>query len=91
MHDEYVAAINENAYRDHVQAMHDAAKCTAKKSISKLPDKVKEFYEPDEEGVYNIAVSGDGTWRRLFFIFWCGYCFVHYHWKLYQRIAVSAN
>ena len=53
--------MNENAYRDHVQAVHDAAECTATKSMSKAADKVKEFYEPDEEGMYNIAVSGDGT------------------------------
>jgi len=24
----------------------------------------KEFYEPEDDGIYNIAVSGDGTWRR---------------------------
>lgn len=35
-----------------------------KKSMSEAADKLKEFYEPDEEGVYNIAVSGDGTWRK---------------------------
>ena len=56
--------MNENAYRDHVQAVRDAAERTAKKSMSEAADKLKEFYEPDEEGVYNIAVSGDGTWRK---------------------------
>ena len=50
--------MNENAYQDHVQAACDAAECTAKKSMSKVADKVKEFYEADEEGIYNIAVSG---------------------------------
>ena len=55
---------NENAYRDHVQAVHGAAKHVATESMSRAADKVKEFYEPDEEGIYNIAVSGDGTWRK---------------------------
>jgi len=40
---------NENAYQDHVQAVHDAAERTAKESMSRAAHKVKEFYEPDEE------------------------------------------
>ena len=56
--------MNENAYRDHVQAVHDAAERVAKESMSQAANKVKEFYEPDEEGIYNIAMSGDGTWRK---------------------------
>lgn len=56
--------MNENAYRDHVQAVHDAAERVAKESMSQAANRVKEFYEPDEEGIYNIAVSGDGTWRK---------------------------
>jgi len=56
--------MNENAYRDHVQAVRDAAERTAKESMSRAADKVKEFYEPDEGGTFNIAVSGDGTWRK---------------------------
>jgi len=35
---------NENAYRDHVQAVHDAAERTAKESVSRAAHKVKEFY-----------------------------------------------
>ena len=53
--------MNENVYRDHIQAVRDASERTAKESMSRAADKVKEFYEPDEEGTYNIAVSGDGT------------------------------
>ena len=41
--------MNENVYRDHVQAMRDAAEHTAKKSMSKAADKVKECYEPHKE------------------------------------------
>lgn len=56
--------INENAYQDHVKAMCDAAERAAKNSMSKAADQLKKFYEPDEEGINNIAVSGDGTWRK---------------------------
>ena len=56
--------MNENAYRDHVQAVHDAAERVAKESMSQAANKVKEFYEPDEEGISDIVVSGDGTWRK---------------------------
>ena len=32
--------------------------------MSKAADELKAIYEPERDGVYNIAVSGDGTWRR---------------------------
>ena len=72
--------MKENAYQDHAQAVHDAAECrakeaaehtakeaaerTAKESMSRAADKVKELNKPDKEGPYNIAVSGDGTWKK---------------------------
>ena len=56
--------MNENAYRDHVKAVRDATESVAKESMSKAANDVKEFYEPSEEGLYDIAVSGDGTWRK---------------------------
>ena len=56
--------MNENAYRDHVKAVRDATESVAKESMSKAANDVKEFYEPNEEGLYDIAVSGDGTWRK---------------------------
>ena len=54
--------MNENAYRDHVKAVRDATESVAKESMSKAANDVKEFYEPNEKGLYDIAVSGDGTW-----------------------------
>ena len=27
-------------------------------------EETKEFYEPEEDGVYDVGISGDGTWRR---------------------------
>ena len=56
--------MNENSYRDHVQAVRDAAESVATASMSRAANEVKEFYEPDEEGIYDIGVSGDGTWRK---------------------------
>lgn len=56
--------MNENSYRDHVQALRNAAEAVAKASMTKAAGEVKEFYEPAEDGLYDIAVSGDGTWRK---------------------------
>lgn len=50
--------------------MCDVVECIVKKSMFEVVDKLKEFYEFDEEGVYNIVVLGDGIWRkRGFFLF----------------------
>ena len=56
--------MNENSYRDHVKALRNAAESVAKASMRKAAGEVKEFYEPAEDGLYDIAVSGDGTWRK---------------------------
>ena len=56
--------MNENSYRDHVKALRNAAESVAKSSMSKAAGEFKEFYEPAEDGFYDIAVSGGGTWRK---------------------------
>ena len=56
--------MNENSYRDHVKALRNTAESVAKASMSKAAGEVKEFYEPAEDGLYDIGVSGDGTWRK---------------------------
>ena len=56
--------MNENSYRDHVTAIRNAAKTEAKRSMANAAREAKEFYEPEDDGIYNIGVSGDGTWRR---------------------------
>ena len=55
--------MNANSYHDHVAAVHNAARIVAKKSMKTAVEEAKEFYEP-EDGIYDIAVSADGTWRR---------------------------
>lgn len=64
--------MNENAYRDHVKAVRDATKSVAEESMSKAANDVKEFYEPNEEGLYDTAVSGDGKWQKRGFSSSCG-------------------
>ena len=59
-----LAPMNENSFQDHLKAARKVTKTVAEKSMSKAADELKEFYEPERDGVYNIAVSGDGTWRR---------------------------
>ena len=56
--------MNENSYHDHVKALRVATESVAKESMSRAASEVKEFYGPNEESVYDIAVSGDGTWRK---------------------------
>ena len=56
--------MTENSYRDHVAAVRNAAETVAKRSMANAAKETKEFYEPEDDGIYNIAVSGDGTWRR---------------------------
>ena len=57
--------MNENSYRDHVKALQDATKSVAKESMGKGAD------EPTEDGLYDSAVSGDGTWRKRGFSSLC--------------------
>ena len=55
--------MQENSFQDHLKAVKNAAQTAAEKSMSKATDDVKAFYEPEDD-VYNIRISGDGTWRR---------------------------
>ena len=56
--------MNDNSFQDHVKAVRSACQTVAEKSMSKAADEVKTYYDAEEDGVYNIAISGDGTWRR---------------------------
>ena len=59
-----LSPMNENSFQDHVKAVTRAAQTVSDESKSKAGDEIKQFYEPESDGVYNITVSGDGTWRR---------------------------
>ena len=56
--------MNENSYRDHVATIRNSAETVSKESMQNAAEEAKEFYEPGEDGVFDIGVSGDGTWRR---------------------------
>ena len=56
--------MNENSYRDSVDAVRKAAQNVCQQSMRSAVENVKPFHEPDEGGVFDIGISGDGTWRR---------------------------
>ena len=56
--------MNENSYRDHVAAVKNAAETVCKKSMGNAVEEVKSFYEPEQDGIFDIGVSGDVTWRK---------------------------
>ena len=56
--------MNENSYRDHVAIVKNAAQAVCKQSMANAVEEVKTFYEPQEDGKFEIGVSGDGTPRK---------------------------
>ena len=77
--------------------MHDAAECTAKKSMPKAADKVKEFYEPDDGYIilqYQEMEPGEKE-ASLYLFVWLLFCPLSLErpWtaKLCRRNVVSAN
>jgi hypothetical protein len=59
-----LAPMNANSYTDHVTAIHGAAELVAKASMKSAAEETKQFYEPEEDGVYDVGISADGSWRR---------------------------
>ncbi|XP_046850412.1 uncharacterized protein LOC124443906 [Xenia sp. Carnegie-2017] len=58
-----LSPMNANSYNDHVMAIHVAAEVVAKNSMKHAAEELKQFYEP-EDGLYDVGISVDGTWRR---------------------------
>ena len=56
--------LQKKSHQDHVQAVRDAARSAAVKSMSNAVVETKDFYDGNENGIFKIGVSGDGTWRR---------------------------
>ena len=56
--------MNENSYRDNVDAVRKAAQTVCQQSMRAAAEDVKKFYEPEEEGVFDIGISEGGTWSR---------------------------
>ena len=57
------APLNPNSYRDTVTILNNVTREAAEESMGTAAKEVKEFYEEDDD-IYDIGVSGDGTWRR---------------------------
>lgn len=53
-----------NSYRGHVKVLLDSTESVSKNSKQKAADELKEFYVPNEDGLYDVALSGYGTWRK---------------------------
>jgi len=53
--------MNENAYRDIVEAVRKATQTVCQQSMRAAVENAKSFYEPEEDGVFDIGISGDGT------------------------------
>ena len=56
--------VNEHSYRDHVAVVRSAAQAVRKQSMANAVKEVKTFYEPQDDGKFDIAVSRYGTWRK---------------------------
>ena len=56
--------MNKNSYKDIVKSLECAAESVAQRSMDKAATETKEFYESEDDGIYDVAVSGDGTWRK---------------------------
>ena len=56
--------MNVNSYTDHIQAIHAAAKHVANDSMERAAQGVKEFYDSEDDGICDVGISADGTWRR---------------------------
>ncbi|CAB4021711.1 Hypothetical predicted protein [Paramuricea clavata] len=52
-----LAPLKANSYTSHVTAIHGAAEVVAKASMKSAADETKEFYEPEKDGVYDVAVG----------------------------------
>ena len=59
-----LSLMNANACSEHVKAIHGAAEVVAKESMKSAAEEVKHYYEPEDDSVYDIGISADGTWRR---------------------------
>ena len=68
--------MNENSFRDHVAAVKNSAETVAKRSMRSAVEEVIIFYELKKDGVFDISISGDGTWRKKgkFILLWSCPC-----------------
>ena len=56
--------MHENSYSDHVKVIHKAAKSVSKRRMENAVEELKGSDEPEEDRIYNVGISADGTWRK---------------------------
>ena len=56
--------MNKNAYRDTVNKLQEVSEKVAQESMTVGAAETKPFYEADEDEIFDVAVSADGTWRK---------------------------
>ena len=57
-------ALSRSTHKKIQQQCFDGITKTARKNTSKARDIIKDLYEPDADGYYNIPVTFDGTWHK---------------------------
>ncbi|CAB3977095.1 Chromatin modification-related YNG2 [Paramuricea clavata] len=84
-----LAPMNANLYTNHVTAIHGAAEVVAKASMKSAAEETKQFYELEEDGVYDIGYwyyCGRDLETKGIFIFLRGrYWHVVDYWKSARR------
>ena len=56
--------VNKNAYRDIVDKLKEASETVAQQSMDVGAAETKQFYEAEEDEIFDVALSGDGTLRK---------------------------
>ena len=52
------------SFSSHVKAIHEQSAVFSDAMLKKAADKVKTLYEPEEDGIYNIHTTYDGSWQK---------------------------
>jgi len=75
--------MNENAYRDAVEAVRKAAQTVCQQSMRAAVEDVNTYYEPEADGVFDIGISGDENLEEKGVLLhtWNSHCFVHSNWQ----------
>ena len=58
------APMDKKSDKKTVIAIQEATKHVADESMRKAAEEVKALYDPDDNGAYSTAVSGDGKWSK---------------------------
>ena len=56
--------MNQSAYKQTETKIKEAAELVAEKSMVPAATAAKKHYDENDDGMVDIAVSGDGTWRK---------------------------